>query len=662
MNYFAELGEMLWADYRSVDAMPPLVSTGAFDALDGGHELAFLRAAHRNGYSMPIDQLLDLLGRSARTNLLVTLIMDQRHRTVGPTLAGALRERLLSGGISSARTTALLDLATDQGVAPLTPTEVEKLVRDSADRAVSRAALRCALVLPVDADDEALLGLADSLADDHEILTWLAALGARGHDEATIARRLTGRHADARRFLPWLRRSRTRGMVVLQQVATRGDLDRPGEGEVGGLAVFLCSLGDALARQAGIGRVVTVTQISPRDFTGSRGWPTDDDGGHVVLGLPVLRTDAATAEEPLSEIGWWLRTLLPRLGVVPEVAHVRFGSDVTLAMGRVIRELGSSVAFTIAPDPHRFLLELHRTGTGHLDRAGMSHDLHRLFAAETLGEWADSAIAIPSARQKEETAQAFPNILRRTDHLEAIPEGITSWREAEGDEAAGLRLIETLFEQNGISGLSTQHNRLPILLNVGRWNRMKQQDVLVEAWVRSGVWESTMLVLVGGSLENPTDLEKLMRDRVLELLRTVPDLVRGRFAWLPRLANRDVRLLERALIRHLPAHSQHVYVCSSLKEEFGISVLEAMEAGLLAIAPRRGGASHYIRTGQTGLLADTSSAWGLSVDLRSFLAGGYSAEELKEMAASGQQMVRRDFGIDRSASIFAKHYLQMKKR
>ncbi|MFJ9833609.1 glycosyltransferase [Streptomyces sp. NPDC101169] len=85
------------------------------------------------------------------------------------------------------------------------------------------------------------------------------------------------------------------------------------------------------------------------------------------------------------------------------------------------------------------------------------------------------------------------------------------------------------------------------------------------------------------------------------------------------MPNDQVRRLERALADPtggVPAW----YVCPSRKEEFGIAILEAMEAGLPAAAPRRGGVGHYLSDGVNGMLMDTASSAGLAHGLRRLTA------------------------------------------
>ena len=50
-----------------------------------------------------------------------------------------------------------------------------------------------------------------------------------------------------------------------------------------------------------------------------------------------------------------------------------------------------------------------------------------------------------------------------------------------------------------------------------------------------------------------------------------------------------------------------VYVCSSLKEEFGLALIEALAAGLVVVGPEGGGPATYIEEGVTGFLVDTRS-------------------------------------------------------
>jgi D-inositol-3-phosphate glycosyltransferase len=665
VNIFADLSGLLAAEFSASPTAADLVGTNSTDRV-----VAALRARCRTGTDTSIVELVSAVGRSTRLDQLIAVLLDAHSDVDDAVLSGELRAALTAPGTAERRTIALLDLATDRQLNPLSAAEVVPLAGRSA--ALHRAVARYLTVLPPPAGGEDdFQDLARTASDLPTRLTWLLAAKVRGHgpmasgqfpDLADVAAVL----ADGHRI-----RSARPGITLLQWFAMSGDLNRPGEGDSGGLAVFLTTLGDALAGQQGIARVFTAAIVGPADVVTTGGWlkprrdpHRSDNAEHSVLPLPVLASSGATplpGDEPLAELTWWLRCLLPALDAVPDVAHLRYGSDVTIAVARALRRLGTRLVFGIAPDPHRMLLDSHHDGSGGIEERGMREDLHRMFAADLLSTWSDSVVAIAGSRQPQETPRYFPHVVRRLGTVQAIPEGVSDWRPHDTDRADGRRLIDTLFHPaatgDGFSGLT--HAACAgsrVLLNVGRWNPLKQQDMLVEAWLRSGLPASTVLVLIGGSLSSPTPVEAAMRRRVTELLKDAGSAVDGRFAWLPRLANRDVRLLERALAEHLPGAAPHAYVCSSVKEEFGIALLEAMDAGMLVVAPRRGGAGSYVEHGVTGFLTDNTLVAELAADLRLVLGGDLAADRLATIAAEGQRRVRSEFRLDAVAGRFAHHY------
>jgi glycosyltransferase involved in cell wall biosynthesis len=98
-----------------------------------------------------------------------------------------------------------------------------------------------------------------------------------------------------------------------------------------------------------------------------------------------------------------------------------------------------------------------------------------------------------------------------------------------------------------------------------------------------------------------------------------------------------------------------IYVSASLKEEFGIAILEAMASGLVVVAPREGGPATYVEDGVTGILADTRSPEALAsavvVGLDLAAAPGAARR-----AAAAQRLVRDRFSIHTMATALAALY------
>ncbi|MEV6832875.1 glycosyltransferase family 4 protein [Amycolatopsis sp. NPDC051102] len=447
-----------------------------------------------------------------------------------------------------------------------------------------------------------------------------------------------------------------RGLVVAQSMLL-GSFDQPGAGASGGLTVLLRHLATALPRHDGIARVVTVT-LAGHDELAARPTLAEPDGdGHVVLRIPV-DAPAAPAQLQLSRhraaITFLTRRLLWLSGCHPDVVHVRYADDGSLAIADAATALGARTVFTLTADPHRSLAERHRP-TSAESPASARFDLHRVYAADRLVAGADTLLGLPG-RPPGELPAYFP-ALRGRPEPESLAEGIPLLPQVAAGEARQQQLAGALFAPDDrLPRLGPDARGLPIVLSVGRLHPVKQQDLLVEAWLTRGLHHRAALVLVGGDTARPTEEEAGVLDRILALHRAHPEAA-GRLAVLAALGNDDVRLLEHGLTRLLPAPSPHLYVCPSRKEEFGIAVLEAMEAGLLVLGPRRGGLRHYIDHGHNGLLADTSGLEAFGDDLSAFVrAAADDPARARAAAAAGRDTVRHRFGITQVAARFAEVY------
>jgi glycosyltransferase involved in cell wall biosynthesis len=97
-----------------------------------------------------------------------------------------------------------------------------------------------------------------------------------------------------------------------------------------------------------------------------------------------------------------------------------------------------------------------------------------------------------------------------------------------------------------------------------------------------------------------------------------------------------------------------VYACASLKEEFGIALLEAMATGLLVVAPDGGGPATYIEQGVTGILTATWDVDRLAGALVEAMAEANADDE--ERAQRSRAMVRDHFTIERMSTALGRVY------
>jgi glycosyltransferase involved in cell wall biosynthesis len=210
-----------------------------------------------------------------------------------------------------------------------------------------------------------------------------------------------------------------------------------------------------------------------------------------------------------------------------------------------------------------------------------------------------------------------------------------------------------LTDHPGRFALDHRNMDRPVILNVGRLIAAKGQQRLLDAWAESPLSEEYNLILIGGNLSAPSSEEAEMLDGIERTMERHPGLA-GRFCHLAALDNSLIRRLESALVENGPDHVQ-VYLCSSLKEEFGISILEATATGFLVLAPIRGGVSTYLEHGKGGFLIDTASALSIRRAAEQILLSE-PPERLRRIAEEGRRFILDNFGIEKIAGRFAGFY------
>ncbi|MFB7512677.1 glycosyltransferase family 4 protein [Streptomyces sp. NPDC056144] len=624
------LAELARAEYRGGAAA---TGTAVF-ATPRDLALARLRRLVRTGGVPTPTECVRLLDGCDRTRAAVFDVWPETVRRFGPTRStAALRVGIRTGAGSEAAIAVMLDLAAATALSPLTRGELRVLAA-APGRRTRHAAWRLLLAT----GGQSLIPDARQAGDAYEraLLTLLN----RGPSFGRV--RSAPRH----------------GLVVAQSMLL-GRLDRPGEGMSGGLGVLLGSLGDALAGTEPVAHVITVVTTCTPELEADPVLLRRRAPGHWVFRIPVDSEDQPRPDEfgrHREAMAWWAAALFASRAPRIDVLHVRYADDGSLALAEAARRAGTRVVFTATPDPHRQITERYDTPAA--DGTALREDLHRVFVADRLVERADRVVGIADRDGgTSELVRYYPQLTDRKGEgaPSAVAEGIPSYRPPRHGAVRRAELLRAV--DAGVAAVAAAPGPADggtpaVLLSVGRLHPVKQQDLLVRSWIGTGCHRRAALVLVGGSPEAGDPLERAMRARIEDALRACPE-ARRRLVLLPALSNAEVRMLERCLAD--PARrSSARYVCASAKEEFGLALLEAMEAGLLVAGPLRGGVPHYLVDGHNGLLIDTSRAETLGDGLVRLLA--VDGEQASVMAARARTLVRSTYSSAAMAGTLAEHY------
>jgi len=192
---------------------------------------------------------------------------------------------------------------------------------------------------------------------------------------------------------------------------------------------------------------------------------------------------------------------------------------------------------------------------------------------------------------------------------------------------------------------------LPLSMTVGRMHQVKGMATLVEAWAADAALRSRCnLLVIGGDLEHPSNDERRQLDRIDAAVGLADAPSQGLLLAGHRANDTVARWLAAARYgRPGLAAPNGVYVCASMKEEFGIALLEAMATGLAVVAPASGGPATYVEHGVTGFLVDTRDTGELARGISDALdvAEGPFGEENAQRASD---MVAGTFTIQAMAA------------
>ena len=474
--------------------------------------------------------------------------------------------------------------------------------------------------------------------------------------------------------------------LTVAQMFLHADIDpqltRAGSGDNGGIATLLVRLGNALTATAELDgsealsplersevqRVVTLSRGSAADALDSLSQVGSTVRGHAYASVPLLSEPVASSEAwPLrvaAERG--IRRVLRATGTV-DVLHLRMADVGSLAASNVARDLGIPVVFTVAPDPHAIINSLEISGALTRENFGTiderEHYWFRTRLVQRLAADAEHTVLFPRPDLQRDMKELVGiDITAHPERHSIVPEGIDlavvdrAVSEAQA-HAAGADATQPLSELRSIlSHIPEERRHLPLLLSVGRMHRVKGMATIVEAWASGPLRERANLLIVGGNLVSPSDDESEQLERINGI---VPEDEREQHGLLltGHRPNDTVARWVAAARFGLPGlnAADGAYVCGSLKEEFGIALLEAMAAGLMVVAPAGGGPATYVENGVTGFLTRTSDVGMLATAMVCAL-DAVAAETSTARPERSRETVSRDFTIQAMATALGTVY------
>ncbi len=448
--------------------------------------------------------------------------------------------------------------------------------------------------------------------------------------------------------------------LAIAQLFLHADLDpgltRAGIGDTGGIASLLVLLGEALSATPGVARVLTLSRGAGTDALADALWPREEGASFGAVPMPPSPMRDAWEHRVVVERG--IRRQLRAQGPF-DVIHLRMGDVGTLAAARVARELQIPVVFTAAPDPHATL-----DAAGELDdgarmalgeRDAREHWWFRARLVERLTRESAGLAVMPRQNAMREIPRLLgvdPRSLAARATI--IPEGVHagSLRRARSDarraeDGGSVPVLDDLRRRVG--AMPPTRRALPLLVTVGRLAAAKGTDRIVEAWAGdAGLRARTNLVVVGGDLDRPSPEERETLAGIEAVLARHPRAREG----LVMLGHRPhldaVRVLAAA------AEGGGVYVCGSAKEEYGLAIVEALGAGLVAVAPEVGGPATYI-DGRNGVLVDGTRAESIRRGIHRALA----LTAVPGRAEASRAAVLGEMTIERMAGRLVELYLRV---
>jgi glycosyltransferase involved in cell wall biosynthesis len=434
-----------------------------------------------------------------------------------------------------------------------------------------------------------------------------------------------------------------------------------------------------------VDRVITLSRGTPDQALASLARVSAGEDGHVFAHVPMLGGPRSLPEawphRVAAERG--IRRVLRAAGRVDAV-HLRMADVGTLAASTVARELGIPVVFTVAPDPHGVVDALDRSGALTRDRFGAvdarEHYWFRVRLVQRLAADAAHTVLFPRPELRRDMRRLVGiDVDAHPERHSVVAEGIDvaaiersrddALLGADADGAPARAFVEL---DQLLAGLPEERRGLPLVISVGRLARVKGMASLAHVWAADPALRARANVLiVGGDLDAPSPEEREQLTRILEAVPGADPV--AAVAADPRAAAASAASAGLLLAGHRgndtvtrwlaavrygrPGLSAPggAYACASIKEEFGVALLEAMSMGLPVVAPASGGPATYVEDGVTGLLVDTTdpAALGTGIARALDIAAGPHADAAADRA---RDMVARTFTIQAMAGTLSRVY------
>ncbi|MCS5718038.1 glycosyltransferase [Herbiconiux sp. CPCC 205763] len=634
------------------------------------HDRGFLRehAAWVLGARIPhadaVGRLMGMVVEGGFGGMIAQRSLEQWANTAPDQIAVGLEGALLGVDDPDARYRLVETLGLIQGDGP--DRRLITAARDAGEHPQVRTAAIAALGQRR-GDDRVSRLLDDLLRDDDPVIVDVARLGLIDLAAGPIRTRTAG------------------GPLTVAQLFLHADVDArlsaAGSGDNGGVATLLVRLGDALidgsqAPEHGepddgasrVGRVLTLSRGSVSEAIESVADIAAHAAGHrygrIPLLTPTVSSAAAWPQRVAARRG--IRRVLRAAGSV-DLLHLRMAEVGSLAASDVARELDIPVVFTVAPDPHAVIESMDSAGSLTRSTFGAAdereHFWFRARLVQRLASNANHTVLFPRPElRRDMRALVGIDIDARPERHTIVPEGIDlrvvdrAVQEAR-DHADGAAPGPALAElRDLVEALPAERRHLPLLVSVGRFHRVKGMAAIVSAWQGSPAAERANLLLIGGNLRHPSADER----EQIDAIEAVVPAARHRDAGLLLPGHRPNDTVARwvaAARIGLPGLSagNGVYVCGSVKEEFGIALLEAMATGLFVVAPDGGGPATYVENGVTGFLTRTWDQAALTTAVERALTAA-AAESSEERSLRSRTVVETSFTIQAMATALRRVY------